>query len=149
MIHSFLVYNQYLKHMDGARAGMNYSGPMVPSATFRSHWEKTELNFCEHLASPLIKGKQLMFCNAAIYSTIWQRQWEGLKRWLLLLAISWNEAIVMHSHYLEKEKKTKRDTRGKKKCWKTDSEKDRWTEKDRGSKFGQLRFTVLAVNVAA
>lgn len=38
MIHSFRVYNQYLKHMDGARVDMNNSGPMVPGATFHSHW---------------------------------------------------------------------------------------------------------------
>lgn len=38
MIHSFRVYNQYLKHMDSARVGMNYSGPMIARATFHSHW---------------------------------------------------------------------------------------------------------------
>lgn len=48
----------------------------------------------------------------------------------------------------KKEKKTKRDTKDREKCWNDATENDRWTEKERGSKFGQLRFTVLAVNAA-
>lgn len=59
MIHSFLVYNQYLKHTDRGKAAMNYSGPVSPYLT---HNEQRP-SWISEQASTLIKSTQLMQCN--------------------------------------------------------------------------------------
>lgn len=76
MIHSLPVYMQYLKHMDRVRAGINYSGEMVPGATFHSHQAKTA--DLQPASIKLASRKWLRLSNSHITGQKWdmERWWE-------------------------------------------------------------------------
>lgn len=66
MIHNSQVYSQYLKHMEGVREVMNYSGAVLLSTTAHSHPVEAEPPFQPACIYLLIKRKPLSLRNDEI-----------------------------------------------------------------------------------